>query len=917
MWIFYGTQSPTNFNNPLPISILDFVPSDKISLADFNNVSKTWICYDDTSPFGSDYIAPVNNMYSYADVKQALQSVNILPYTRMNIVHPKWVNNVKSYFYDGCAYTWAFDTPGTQIYYLTAYSLGNETWSYTPQVHFTHYNLNEMNKNKVIACYLVGTPGNSASGIENVRPLFGIDLSDVSEFRDHPIQYYLGPVLPKTTISEWLKGITINSPNSPTKPTGKADEVEFTSPDWNWRNQFKVMNFDELEDAADLFPEHWLIDNRFALTDTDPDYVPFSQYCVWNDSNDAQNIYHRFGYVVNSSMITSLERNINNNADELGSSIDSAFKVDDVAAGFFCTHNSSIDDFSGQGISGSYLNYSSSNMPKKITAPAFSINYEDYLLYQLADIDFSTDEYFFRLSKNYPNNTLSFKASMPSGVGDTMFFNDACIIRYEEHFYIGGMFTWGRMGNYGSSGFCILCRIDNLDQMDNYNGPNPGDPADTGDAYRKGLAASLLVKTFGPGDGSTENPSSDNVSNEYLGDAPNDDDDGSAYNADGSPRDPADDEGTGTGEKNTHPIDSEQIVNHHDGSLGNGTGDPHQGDNEISDPEDSLPSGIDDPGTVTGAGVLSVFTPTQAQLSTFTSEMLSNTVLDSIKNFFTTNPMDGIFGLHILPYTGFSSASTANPRIGTHTFTAEINLASSEYITVDYGTIFVPFSYDGYENYAPQSDAKIFLPFIGMKDIDINLIQGCYINLKYNISLVTGDIYAYLYAQWAAKWAHAGEAQGVNHLVYHWQGNCAATVPLSHLDSTNYISGAMQVAGGITSLVAGAAASNPFAIPAGISGVTNGVAEMGRTSIITSGNISGMAAFMGCREAYLLISRPIIAYNAAYRHYLGQRSNAIELIGQLPKGTFTKMRNVDLSGVMATGDELSELESILKGGFYI
>lgn len=905
MWIFYGTESPTNFNNPIPMHILDFVESDRISVADFNNVSNTWICYEDTvADSAGNFNAPVNSMFSYADVKLAHGGgENLIHHNRLNIVHPKWIDNVKSYFYDGCAYTWRFVTAGTNIYYLTTYSMGTETWSYTPAIKFTEFIQNDITQDMVVACYLVGTPGNSASGIEAVRPLFGIDLSSVRAFQEHPIQYYLGPIIPKNTISEWLKGITINSPNKPNKPTGEADEVNLISSNYSWLNSFKIMNFD----AVEAWPDRYLIDLKWYT-----DNESIKNYFVWNDVNDPQERYHYSGFITSAffNSMRAAERLINLDVTEVGSSIGCTYKVTDEAKGYWCSRNDRIDDFP---LAGAYTN----NMPSTAYGNIFKLDWTSYSYDNVRNIVLSTSEFYFSILKNYPNATAftNWLANYRTAYEDLLTFGGVYILRRGGHFYLGGMIKHGYSS--GSYGFAILCRIDNLDELENYDGPNPEDPADTGDEFAVGISGRLMSQIFGPGDGSTENASSDSVSNNYLGDAPDSDDDGSAYNPDGTPRDPADDDGDGTGEKNTHPVDNEQVVNHHDGSMGNGTGDPHDGDTEISDPETSLPTGVDVDGTVSGSGVLSVFTPTTAQLSAFTSELLSNTVLDSIKNFFTTNPMDGIFGLHILPYTGFSSATTANPRIGTHTFTATMNLASDEYITVDYGTIFVPFVYDGYENYAPQSDAKIFLPFIGMKDIDINLIQGCYINLKYNISLVTGDIYAYLYSQWAAKWAKAEQAQGVNHLVYHWQGNCAATVPLSHLDSTNYISGAMQVAGGITSLVAGAATANPFTIPAGVSGVTNGVAEMGRTSIITSGNVSGMAAFMGCREAYLLISRPIMAYNASYRHYLGQRSNAIELIGQLAKGTFTQMRNVDLSGVMATGDELNEIESILKGGFYI
>lgn len=917
MWNLYGTESPTNFSNPEIIQILDFKPSASIPESDFINESKTWLCYNDTvNIYGEVFEVQPNPMSAYTKIV-GHRPVNLINHNRWNIVHPKWVNEAKTYTYDGCAYKWAFNTPGTGVYYFTAIEQGNEAYNYTPQIHFTDFTLNEINYKNVISLYLVAVESKTtASGCGAVRPLFGVDLSGYTFFDTYPVHYFLGPVIPSPVINEWLKNTFIVNPDIPVKPTGKADETELTSANFSWRNSFKIMNFDNLDDYENLWPEHLLIDNKYMLDPSDPDYVNIKNYFVWNDSNDTTNRYHYFDNFTSADTVRNIERRINE-IIEIGSFIDGGFKITDAAQGYFGTNNSTIDDFSGQGLTGNYRQYSYGNMPKKVSGYAFTMEFNDYTLYSLSKVDIHTDNYWFRLENNYPHNNISFMTCQASGSSDIYVFNDCMIIRHEGHFYLGGVFRAGRLGNIGQIGFAILCRIDNLDELENYGGNEPGDPANTGDKYKVGISARLMTREFGPGDDGTENPNTDAYTNKVLGDAPDSDDDGSAYNLDGTPKDPADEDGTGTGEKNTHPVDSQQVPNKHDGSVGNGTGNPHDGDEEIDDPADSLPSGINSEGTVSGSGVITVFTPTLAELNTFTSEMLSNTVLDSIKNYFTTNPMDGIFGLHVLPYTGFAGVTTGSPKIGSHTFTSTMTLAGSEFLTVDYGTIFVPFAYDGYENYAPHSDAKIFLPFLGMKDIDINMIQGCHVNLKYNISLVTGDIYAYLYSQWAAKWGKAETNQGVNHLVYHWQGNCASTVPLSHLDSTNYIAGAMQTAGSIASLAAGAATANPLVIPAGVTGLTQGIAEIGRTSIITSGNISGVSAFMGCREPYLIISRPIMAYNGTYRHYLGQRANAIEQIAQLTEGTFTMMRNVDLSSVRATGDELNEIESILRGGFYI
>lgn len=896
MWGFYGTTSPTpeTITEPLKIPIFDFKPSSNISEADFNNASINFLAQNlgtNTPPL---ITYPTGNNKSTYYSGSAHDS-NLLAYTRFNIVHRHYKDGGVTYDYDGCAFTWAFHQSGTNVYYWDAYRAGDLTYAHCPAVYFRPYTNAEITRDRVKSMSLVATRKEAGSTeIGTVRPLWTVDFTGVSGFDNvgEPVQSFLGPVIHSATITEWMKYVEDEDrPDSPMKPLPDpttADQHEGISAGWTWLNKFKIINLPEL-------PEKFLIDGGWENSSKQP-------YLVWNNENDIAEFFHINTVYTNAEgfeAMRAVNRNINLLATELGSSVTQFYDTLNGNEGYFATGTAVIDNYTG----GEYDLFHISG-PDTVEAGDITLNASYLTGYVMNPLRLETDDGVFSVSSTYSNNTIQFS----TGGNGYYSFMDCYICRCGDHYYLGGPFKFGN--GYVTYGFAILCRIDNLDELSNYGGDNPEDPQNAG------ISTDDLNDTFGDGSYTAPNNTTEKDINDKIGTSPIND--GSAYNPDGSPRDPGDaGMGDSTGEKETNPVDSHQVPNTHDGSMGNGTGDLHQDDTHISDPESTIPEGIDTPGTVSGSGVLSVFTPSWSQLQIFTSELLSNSVLSAIHNYFTTNPMDGIFGLHMLPYSGFASATTANPRIGTHNFASILTLAAKEFMTVDYGTINVPFVYNGFENYAPLSDAKIFLPFLGMKDIDINIIQGCNINLKYIVSLTTGDIYAYLYAQWASSWGNGDTTKGVNHLIYHWQGNCAATIPLSHLDNTNYISGAMQVAGGITSLVTGAATANPAAIASGIGATAAAASEFGRTSLITSGNLSGMAAFMGCREPYLLLSRPIIAFSDAYNHYLGQRSNAVQAIGQLRPGTFTKMINIDLSGVGATDDELAEIDSILKGGFYV
>ena len=121
--------------------------------------------------------------------------------------------------------------------------------------------------------------------------------------------------------------------------------------------------------------------------------------------------------------------------------------------------------------------------------------------------------------------------------------------------------------------------------MSNFDAGNPGDPKTPTDpdAEPNGVNPAAINNTFGDGTGLKPNPTTESDINDSIGDAPASDNDGSAFNPDGTPRNPADyDTPRSTGEKNTNPVDTHSVPNTHDGSLGNGTGDVHEGDTIIN-----------------------------------------------------------------------------------------------------------------------------------------------------------------------------------------------------------------------------------------------------------------------------------------------------------------------------------------------
>jgi len=896
-------DTATNFN------VANFTGTSYISVDDFRNVSNTTITIPQISQNSDMYLGRTSGTRFSAGPPDGSASPFCL------LVHPKTVINAgvtkTTFKYDGCRFQ-CYPSSNSSGH-LMGYRQNTLTYDFQPIFQYVYGGGTTPSDNiplsRILSVQWVGIFNSEEQTCSALRPLYVCTMNGEPGYDGNTVQCFYGPLVPHSTVSEWFSEIRQqDDDDDPNDNPDDGDSQDAEAPEgvnWSWLNQFKIMNWS----AEDPWPAKMLVDIP-ANASTRYWYDNPHDYMAWNDDNDGDGYYHGGGVVYQSSYRNAKHAIIDKIAElhEWGTNLCGFDKITAETGKFIEYYNFYTDP-----VTGTYTRFG-------VEAPSSTFNVNDDMSLTWAtaafyELTIANNGSSFNLHTNYPNFPHWNRVNLETVGGIAA--DCVCIIRYENHYYLGGVCGLTCSDNNdGVVGFCVLCRIDKLKDMPGYGGSNPDDPGNvSGDPDSPGIDPD---DTFGNGDGPGigPNPDTDKRIDDSTGDGTEDPDPDIDDGNDDPDDDPDPPPPPGTGEKQTNPVNTKYTPNTHDGSVGNGTGDPHQGDDIITDPGTTLPSG-GSTGTIGGAGFLSIFTPTQAELTAFSGELFSTSALTAIKQYFSSNPMDGIFGLHMVPFTGFASNIIANPRIGTYDFNTTLTLAAEEFLNVDYGEIYIPFVYDGYENFAPQSDAKIFLPFIGTKDIDINIIQGCKIHLKYNVSLVTGDIYAYLYAQWASRYQDAGIEQGIDHLIYHWQGNCAVSIPISHVDSSNYISGAMQIAGGITSLAAGAVAGSPFTIPSGITGVTQGIAEMGRSSIITSGNISGVAAFMGSREPYLILSRPIIAFNSKYNHYLGRKSNAIMHIRALSEGSYTVMRNVDLSGVTATNDELQQIEGFLKGGFYV
>lgn len=217
-----------------------------------------------------------------------------------------------------------------------------------------------------------------------------------------------------------------------------------------------------------------------------------------------------------------------------------------------------------------------------------------------------------------------------------------------------------------------------------------------------------------------------------------------------------------------------------------------------------------------------VYNPTTGEMRLLAQWMCDDNLIAVIKKYFTTDAMDFIVSYHAIPGV-VSKAETATPvGIGTYqSQTVTMKKVTDDTIEMDYGYITIEKRWGSANDYAPHTNAQVYLPFIGFETVDVNLLmptqseKECKIYLKYIVNVLDGAVTACLY-----KIIGTG---GVlkNQIIGEWAGNGLCKYPITSVQST---AGAQAVVGIGTGLITAGAIG---AIGAGLNKIGSDISQKG------------------------------------------------------------------------------------------
>ena len=303
------------------------------------------------------------------------------------------------------------------------------------------------------------------------------------------------------------------------------------------------------------------------------------------------------------------------------------------------------------------------------------------------------------------------------------------------------------------------------------------------------------------------------------------------------------------------------------------------------------------PATGSASSLYAIYNPTLAQINSFGAWLWSDNFVDQIKKLFN-DPMQAIIGLHKV-YATPATGGAQTIKVGYLDSGVSAKVVSNQYTTIDCGTVRLSEQFHNVFDYSPYTEVSLYLPFIGIVNINVADVMRSSIHIVYHVDVLSGACLAEVKIT-------RDSAGGT---LYQYAGNASVTLPISSGSYMGIVSAVAGVAGGI----AGTIASGGSALP--LIASSAGAMFNAHTRVEHSGGFSGNAGAMGGKIPYLIISRPQTEMADGFENYIGYPSNFTATIGSCTG--FIKVIECHIENTTATNSELTEIDTMLQEGVII
>lgn len=325
--------------------------------------------------------------------------------------------------------------------------------------------------------------------------------------------------------------------------------------------------------------------------------------------------------------------------------------------------------------------------------------------------------------------------------------------------------------------------------------------------------------------------------------------------------------------------DGSKIVTDNDDSGYSDDKDEDEKDNDTSD----VSSGI---------GVLTTtFKMTKDRLKQLGRFLWGSNIFDNF-SLVCNNPIENIISCKSIPLS--LNGTTQKLILGNVDTGVNGDKVSNNFAKQNIGSIAITEKYHNFLDYAPYTNVIIYLPYVGFKELDTNLVMGKTLSISYTVDIITGGCLSQLKSN--------------NVKLYEFNGNMGIDIPITASNRAQVEAGYISSGIGIASSVA---SGN---IVGAVTSLINSAESQYHYASTSSPNPMCVASTN--RTCYIILDRPTYQTLKSFNHTRGKKCYLTKTINTL-KGYTICDEHIDLSGIRATDSEKEELIKILSSGFFV
>lgn len=310
---------------------------------------------------------------------------------------------------------------------------------------------------------------------------------------------------------------------------------------------------------------------------------------------------------------------------------------------------------------------------------------------------------------------------------------------------------------------------------------------------------------------------------------------------------------------------------------------------------------------------ITIYHPTISELEQIGTVLWSSTISAAIKNLFS-DPINAIISLHQTPFPLMTAAQKTEWFVGLVGTGVSMNKVTKQYLQYDFGSVDITEYWGNALDYSPYTKAQIYLPYIGIKDLDIDDIMASSVRVVYHVDILTGTCVAYIIVTKKDKRSPLYDTPTV---LYQFTGNCNLMIPYTGADYSALVQNIITLAGAAVAAGATGGLSTQVTGADAIMGASTAMQSVGAVSgskptLLKGGQTGGVAGALGVQNCAIYLTRPNQSLAEDYASERGYPSNITATLGDLKGFTAVESCHVGISG--ATDEELAEIESFLKSG---